>query len=73
MLDDTLLHLLQAVMVAVEHLLRMIQVEVILTVFVPWQIDNGLHILRLHGIIGRLGMNPLKTFHLLLENRRYLG
>ena len=68
MFNDTFLHLLQAVVVAVEHLLSMREVEVVFAVFVPRQTDDGLHILHLHGVVRRLLIEPLQLAHLLLEH-----
>ena len=47
MFNDALFHLLQPVVIAIQDFLCMGKIEIILAVFVPWQIDNRLHILRL--------------------------
>ena len=71
MFNDALFHLLQPVVIAIQDFLCMGKIEIILAVFVPWQIDNRLHILRLDREIRRLRMQALQLAHLLLKRFSY--
>ena len=66
-LDDALLHLLDAVVVAVEGVLGMGHVEVVVGKLVPRQPEQRLQVVELHVVVGRLGVGALQLHHLLLE------
>ncbi len=68
MLDDAFLHLFQPVMIPVQHPAGMGQVEIIRRIRFPRQIDDGLQILHLHRIIGRLRVEALQLVKLLVED-----
>ena len=67
-LQDALLHLLHAVVVLVEDLLRTLQVEVVLGVFVPGQTDERLQIGELHVELRRLRVQVVQLLAFLVEH-----
>src|SRR5206468_10060611 len=46
--DQPFLHFLKIVMVAIKDLLRLIEVEIVLAQFVPWQIGKNLNVTHDH-------------------------
>ena len=67
MLQNTLLHLVQTEMVAVELFTGALEVEVVLGRVVPRQFEQQLQIGHLHRILGYGGVQPLDFLQLLLE------
>ena len=54
MLQDTLLHLLQSVVVLVQHLLCVRQVQIVGRIFIPGETEQSLQVIELHIVIRRL-------------------
>ena len=54
-------------MIPVEHLLGILQVEIILGKFAPGQIEHCFHIIELGGVIGCMGAHTFEFFQLLVE------
>ena len=73
MLDDALFHLVETVVVLVELFLHVVQVEVVLRVLVPRQLEQRVEVGILHREVGRLRVQPLELAHLFLENLGRLG
>src|SRR6516162_8839794 len=46
--DQALLNFFQIVVIAIKHLLRLIEIEIVVTQFVPWQIGNNLDVTHDH-------------------------
>ena len=67
-LDDTVLHLVQAVVVLVQDLLGMLQVQVVLRIFTPRQVQHELDIVVLDAVVRRGRVVFLQTRHLLVED-----
>ena len=55
-------------MILVENLAGFLQVEVVLAVFVPRQVEHQLQIVELHGVLGRHEVGALQFLELLLED-----
>src|SRR6202030_2377474 len=60
--DEPLLYLLQIVVIAVEDLLRLIEIEVVFAEFRPGQIGNRLDIADDHGILRAGRGNKIEPF-----------
>ena len=54
-------------MVLVENLAGLLQVEVVLAVFVPRQVEQQLQVVELHGVLGRHEVGALQFLELLIE------
>src|ERR1700676_2835987 len=61
-LDQPLLHLFQIVVIAIEDLLRLIEIEVVFAEFRPGQIGNRLDIADDHGILRAGRGNKIEPF-----------
>src|SRR6516165_1029385 len=46
--DQPPLNFFQIVVIAIKHLLRLIEIEIVVTQFVPWQIGNNLDVTHDH-------------------------
>src|SRR5215831_9878947 len=46
--DQPPLNFFQIVVIAIKHLLRLIEIEIVITQFVPWQIGNNLDVTHDH-------------------------
>ena len=66
-LQDALLHLLHAVVVAVQYLLRTAQVQVVLRIFAPGQSHQRLQVGQLHVVVGRVRVHLVQFLYLLIE------
>ena len=71
-LQDALLHLLHAVVVAVQYALCALQVQVVLRVFAPGQPHQRLQVGQLYVVVGRVGVHLVQFLHLLAEVLGYL-
>src|SRR5512134_1730196 len=65
--DDALLHLLQVVVVLLEHLLRGLEVQVVLRRLAPGEFGQPFDVGPGHGRLGRVGVHPLEPPELLLR------
>ena len=66
--QDALLHLLHAIVVAVQLLLGPGDVGVVASAFVPRQTDDRLQVLELHVVVGRLDVDAVQLRKLLVED-----
>ena len=71
MLKDALLHILESVVVVVEHALGILQVQVVVRRHAPGQVHHRLQVVVLHIVVGRLLVHPLQLRHLLAEQLLY--
>ena len=71
-LQDALLHLLHAVVVTVQYFLCPRQVHVVLGVFAPRQVYQGLQVSQLHVEVGRVLAHLVELLHLLVEELLHL-
>ena len=55
-------------MISVKHFFCMLQIKIIFTVLVPWQINDGLNVLCLNRKIRTLRMKPFKLTKFLFKN-----
>ena len=67
MFEDAVLYLLEAEMVAVEPLLRAVQVEVVGGAVLPGQFGHQLQVVQLHGVFGYGRIHPFQLAQLLEE------
>ena len=72
MLNDAFLHLVQPIMISVKDTLRVIHVEIVLSIFVPRQAEQSLQIVELHVIVWRLGIRTLQLLHLFLKKGSHI-
>ena len=72
MFQDTLLHLLHAVVVLVQDLLRTLQVEVVFRIFIPGQVHQRLQIVQLHIEVGTLRIQIVQLVGFLIEEALHL-
>ena len=68
MFDDAVFDFFHAKVVAVEHFLRLFEVEIIFSELVPREVDNSFDIGELHREVGRVGVHALEFAHLALES-----
>ena len=66
--EYALLHLFHSVVVAVEYALCTLQVEVVLGVFTPRQIDHCLQIVELNAVVGTLRIEHVELVEFLSEH-----
>ena len=71
-LQDTLLHLLHAVVVLVQAVLCALEVQRVLGTIVPWKAQDGLQIVELHVVVGRLYVDAVQLGQLLLKGLFHL-
>ena len=55
-------------MVTVEHTLSMVQVEIVIRIFIPRQINHLLQVCKLSIIVGTLNMQLVQAFHFFLKD-----
>ena len=71
-LQDALLHLLHAVVVAVEDALRTLQVKAVLGIYAPRQRDERLQVVEQDTVVGRLGIDIVELGELLGKELAHL-
>ena len=71
MLDDTVFHFVQTEMVGVEDALGALQVEVVLGVFLPRQVDEILQVIELYAIFRSLRVGAFQFLQLALKDVRH--
>ena len=72
--DDAVFHAVQAEMVFVQHLLRMLEVQVVVGQFAPGQVQHKLDVLELDAVVRRGGIELLQAGHFLVEDgAHFLG
>ena len=67
MLHYSVLDFLKSEMVFVEHLLCVLEVEIVLCIFIPWQLDESLKIVVLNAVICLLRVHALQFLELLIK------
>ena len=68
MLYYTVLHLLHAEVLFIQHLLRSLKVMTIFRINVPREAQNGLHVIQLHVVIRLVRRCAFQLLHLLQED-----
>ena len=58
-------------MISVEHLFGMLHVVVIVRINAPGQVEHGVQIVQLGGVVGRKSMHMFEPFHLFLKPLSY--
>ena len=69
--DNALLHFIQTVVIAIQHLFRVLHVVVILRINTPRQLQHRVQIVQLGRVVRRKNMHMLETFNSLLELLTY--
>ena len=67
-LDDAVFDIFKSVMVFIELVLNLFEVEIILGIYTPREIEESVEIGVLHRVVGRLRMNTLQFAHFLFES-----
>ena len=68
MLHDAVFHLVQAIVVGIKDALGAFQVEVILGIFLPRQVNEVLQIVQLDAVFRSLRMRALQFLQFPIEN-----
>ena len=55
-------------MVTVENALSMVQIEIVIRIFIPWQINHLLQVCKLSIIVGTLNMQLVQALHFFLKD-----
>ena len=66
-LYDPFLHLLQSVMILIQHLLSILQIQIVIGHLPPREVKHKLDIVVLNAVVRRTGIVPLQLCHLLVE------
>ena len=67
-LQYALLNLFHAVVVAVQYALRSVQVQVILCIFAPREVNDLLQVCQLRIVVGTVDIQLVQALHFLIEN-----
>ena len=66
-LENAVFHILQAVVVAVELCLHLLEVEVVGGILVPWQVEHGVEVGILCAVVGRLLVQALELLEFFVK------
>ena len=72
MLNNTLFYFLQTKVILIEHLLSIFQIEIVLRVLAPRQVEYGFYICILSRVVGRLRMQAFELCYFFFENSGYI-
>ncbi len=67
-LQYSLLDLFQSIVIFIKHALCIVQVKVIISIFIPWQLQQGLYIVDLHRVFGGGGIKAGELVKLAVED-----
>ena len=71
--DDALFDFLHAVMIAIKYLTGMLNAEVVLAVFLPWEVEQELDIVEFNGVVGSLRRGAAKFGKTVVKGLLHFG
>lgn len=71
MLENTVFYLVEPKVILIEYGFCPLKVEIIFCVFVPWQFQQGLNVIKLYRIFASCRIKPVKLLYFFFESRFY--